>query len=434
MVANFIFDRFQIAQNFEESWYLLHGNEGMTKEGKICFNCNKRIRYLALPCINGKCVAFISKKRGVFSPKEKIEATPYFARHCGCSFFVIVDGQGNGIECFDEKGCSMPIPKYHNVDPEHNDSNEAFSFAEKATAEFWNNFKSMYNKEKNSFLYDFVNGTMSAVIASARRRFYVEQGVEDLPEVEYSGDNALTVLQKRILKIADEAALIAFDRMNSYASFALPSFHIMQEHFRKKLHESFKPLFVDDIHKTCFKYERERQAKGLSTTPDLAMDFRKMADKEVIEIIESWGGGVKSPGGVSPKPYKQRRFSVALSFSGNQRIWADKIANGLTKYLNKEKIFYDKFYTGELARPNLCDYLQEIYGEDTDLVVVFLSSSYDEKEWCNIERRAIWSHLLNKGENDRLMFLRCYEGEVKGVFYNVDGYIDLRTTPISNVI
>ena len=54
-----------------------------------------------------------------------------------------------------------------------------------------------------------------------------------------------------------------------------------------------------------------------------------------------------------------------------------------------------------------------------------MCEKYGEKEWCGLEFRAI-KEIIMERENDKVMFIRMDEGEVKGVF-KTDGYIDGRT-------
>jgi hypothetical protein len=46
------------------------------------------------------------------------------------------------------------------------------------------------------------------------------------------------------------------------------------------------------------------------------------------------------------------------------------------KHLPPSQIFYDNRFKAELAQPNLDTYLQDIYHENAELVVVFLCGPY----------------------------------------------------------
>lgn len=120
----------------------------------------------------------------------------------------------------------------------------------------------------------------------------------------------------------------------------------------------------------------------------------------------------------------QLRFKVALSFPGERRAYVSETANFLKDSLGKDAVFYDEDYKAQLARPNLDLLLQQIYANNSDLIVVFLCQEYDEKEWCGLEWRAIRETLKSRSDS-KIMFLRFDDSDVKGAF-SIDGHIDLR--------
>jgi len=133
----------------------------------------------------------------------------------------------------------------------------------------------------------------------------------------------------------------------------------------------------------------------------------------------------------------KKRFSVALSFPGEYRSLVKQIADGLSGLFTRERILYDRYHQAEFARPNLDIYLQNLYENESELVVIFICSAYDEKEWCGIEWRALRALMNSKKADDRIMFLKCGEGSVAGLFGTVDGFIDtidLSTNEIINHI
>ncbi len=116
------------------------------------------------------------------------------------------------------------------------------------------------------------------------------------------------------------------------------------------------------------------------------------------------------------------KFKVALSFPGEKREYIREVVEALCKIIGKESVFYDHFYTSELARPNLDTLLQSVYHKNSDLVVAFLCEEYQEKEWCGLEWRAI-KDLIKKKEDNRIMLMRFDNAEIEGVF-TIDGYVD----------
>ncbi len=120
----------------------------------------------------------------------------------------------------------------------------------------------------------------------------------------------------------------------------------------------------------------------------------------------------------------KHNFDVALSFPGEFRKYVKQVADELEIKLGSNTYFYDKNYQAQLSRPNLDTLLQDIYRNRAKLVVVFLCEKYEEKEWCGIEFRAI-REIINKKQDEKIMYIKMDEGKVKGVF-ETDGYHDGR--------
>jgi hypothetical protein len=120
----------------------------------------------------------------------------------------------------------------------------------------------------------------------------------------------------------------------------------------------------------------------------------------------------------------KHEFDVALSFPGESRKLVEEVAGALNAEMGPDRCFYDNFYKAQLARPSLDVLLQDIYRRRSKLVVVFLGSDYQRKDWCGIEFRAIREIILERGYG-RVMFVRVDDGQVDGIF-RTDGYIDAR--------
>ncbi len=117
-------------------------------------------------------------------------------------------------------------------------------------------------------------------------------------------------------------------------------------------------------------------------------------------------------------------FDVALSFPGESRSLVEPIAIELERTLGPNTYFYDSNYTSQLARPSLDTLLQDIYRNRSKLIVVFLSSDYQRKEWCGVEFRVVKEIIMSQGHG-KIMFVRLDDGAVEGVF-KTDGYVDAR--------
>lgn len=115
-------------------------------------------------------------------------------------------------------------------------------------------------------------------------------------------------------------------------------------------------------------------------------------------------------------------FDVALSFPGEIRGYVESIAKELEKIIGPNSYFYDNNYLAQLARPSLDTLLMDIYGNRSKLIIVFLCTKYQEKDWCGLEFRAIREKILTK-EYEKIMYIKMDSGEVDGVL-RTDGYID----------
>jgi tetratricopeptide (TPR) repeat protein len=100
------------------------------------------------------------------------------------------------------------------------------------------------------------------------------------------------------------------------------------------------------------------------------------------------------------------------------------VAGHLAAEIGRERVLYDKFYEAEFAQPNLDTILQRLYHEESELVVVFLSSDYESKEWPGLEWRAI-RDLIKKRQAPSIMLIRLDDAEISGVF-SIDGYVSAK--------
>jgi hypothetical protein len=118
----------------------------------------------------------------------------------------------------------------------------------------------------------------------------------------------------------------------------------------------------------------------------------------------------------------RKRFKIAFSFPGELRSRVEKIADIISSKIGKENIFYDNYYKSLLARPNLDDFLQNIYHNESELIVIFIGKSYKNKKWCQLEWRAIRDIITDR--SDDIMPVKYEDTDLSGIF-SIDGYIDI---------
>lgn len=147
----------------------------------------------------------------------------------------------------------------------------------------------------------------------------------------------------------------------------------------------------------------------------------------VLDSIELAIGGNRTTLGIpnSLEQYRRsnsKKFKIALSFPGEIRTRVEKIAKIIASKIGKENVFYDNFYKPQLARLDLDVFLQNIYHNESELIVIFMGDKYEEKDWCKLEWRAI-RNLITKRKND-IMPLKYENTDLSG-FFSIDGYIDI---------
>jgi hypothetical protein len=106
--------------------------------------------------------------------------------------------------------------------------------------------------------------------------------------------------------------------------------------------------------------------------------LEQLLDEPIIEKVDK-----------SVSKLEDIQFDVALSFPGEKREYVSHVAEILREKLGQDHLFYDFDYQSQLARPNVDTLLQNIYRNNSKLIVVFLSAEYAQKEWCGLEWRAI---------------------------------------------
>src|SRR5262249_18631370 len=148
---------------------------------------------------------------------------------------------------------------------------------------------------------------------------------------------------------------------------------------------------------------------------------------KVFDVVPSASPAAVQPDGLQASPVaggsdNAKRFAVAFSFAGEQNEYVERVWKGL-RYggLSRRSIFYHKKFEGELSRLNLDVYLQDIYANQTELLVVFLSAEYATKEWTGLEWRVV-REIIKQKEAHAVMPIRFDDTHITGLF-SIDGYI-----------
>lgn len=119
----------------------------------------------------------------------------------------------------------------------------------------------------------------------------------------------------------------------------------------------------------------------------------------------------------------KKRFRVAFSFAGEKREFVAATAVILAELFGEDQILYDKYHEAEFADADLAFNLPDLYKNDADLIVAVFSRDYEQKEWCGLEWRAIFS-LIKENQSKRILLCRFDLHDGKGLF-GLAGFIDL---------
>jgi hypothetical protein len=173
------------------------------------------------------------------------------------------------------------------------------------------------------------------------------------------------------------------------------------------------------------------QGRGLlNLSRALGTDVRIEAKPRLAETTVPLSSGsaqlvIDGPVAKVPAPApRAKRFSVALSFSGLDRKYVEKVLARLRESLDRSEVFYDRYYPHETIRPNLDSYLLDIYNKQSELVVVFLSAAYDKADWCGLEWRAV-RDLIKTRADYAVMPIRLDDTPIEGLL-SIDGYYQAR--------
>lgn len=278
---------------------------------------------------------------------------------------------------------------------------------------------------------------------------FLEQERDRLTKIINESKKIELIINALLCDVNKKKELYNSKRKNMYNMFLSAEKKAIREKKRTQFKKKASPLFsqIDHLQSNFSRTILEIQDKiRLCTTSEACESVIEEYDQycneidlrfneirlDVDEILLQYVPKTKK---THREMGKIKRFKIALSFPGEYRNGIiDKIADGLANAYSKEKILYDSYHQAEFAMPNLDVYLQKLYHDDSELIVVCLCAHYNEKEWSGLEWRSIRDLMNTKENQKRIMFLRTDAGEVDGVFGTIDGYISLKKDNIDEVI
>jgi tetratricopeptide (TPR) repeat protein len=118
-----------------------------------------------------------------------------------------------------------------------------------------------------------------------------------------------------------------------------------------------------------------------------------------------------------------KRFRIAFSFAGEKRDFVAQVSGILAKPFGEAAILYDKYHEAEFANWKLGLNLQELYHDQSDMIVVVVCPDYTKKDWCGLEWVAIHGMLMS-GKDREIMLCRFAHAKLQGLNENA-GFVEL---------
>ena len=116
---------------------------------------------------------------------------------------------------------------------------------------------------------------------------------------------------------------------------------------------------------------------------------------------------------------QQYPYDVALSFAGEDRIYAEALADALVRH--GIEVFYDKYEKNTLWGKDLYTYLSDLYQHKARFCVMFLSQHYATKLWTNHERQAAQARAFSE-HKEYILPIRLDNTQIPGLLPTI-GYL-----------
>jgi hypothetical protein len=123
-------------------------------------------------------------------------------------------------------------------------------------------------------------------------------------------------------------------------------------------------------------------------------------------------------------------YDVALSFAGEDRWYADRIARSLVE--RGIRVFYDDFERAALWGEDLYQYLSTVYQHRANFCVVFISAQYARKRWPTLECRAAQARAFQEN-SPCLLPVRIDDTEIPGIFPTL-GYMSWQKDGVELIV
>ena len=127
---------------------------------------------------------------------------------------------------------------------------------------------------------------------------------------------------------------------------------------------------------------------------------------------------------------KEKQYDVTLSFAGEDRHYAEELANLLTA--GEYSVFYDESERAELWGRNLYTYFSSVYKDQARYCIIFLSAHYVRKLWTKHELQSAQARAFVEENREYILPVRLDDTEIPGILLTA-GYLDLRSMTIDEI-
>ena len=122
-------------------------------------------------------------------------------------------------------------------------------------------------------------------------------------------------------------------------------------------------------------------------------------------------------------------FDVALSFSGKDREYAERLSGALKG--NDVKVFYDRSEQANLWGKNLQIHLADLYRVRSRYCIVLVSNNYLTSKWTKVEIEAALAHEFERGDT-YILPIKLDDTEL-GHILPTRGFLDARQESVENI-
>lgn len=122
---------------------------------------------------------------------------------------------------------------------------------------------------------------------------------------------------------------------------------------------------------------------------------------------------------------RPKQYDVSLSYASEDRPYVRQVAALLQA--RGIRLFYDQFEDVEQWGKDMVEHLDRIYRLDSQVVVVFVSQAYGEKDWTRHERRSMLAAAL-RSRREYILPVRFDDTELDG-FLPTQKFLDARIQP-----